>query len=317
LREGQEMRAGRSGATVEHLDAAWPRMRPALRLATGRVVVIAAACAKCATAGFALAGIWLGGAAFAQPIETLPEAWGGRHVDFELPQEVRFLTDDDFPPFNYIDENGNLTGFNIDMARAVCSRLNIVCTIKAQPWDELLALLASGEADAVIASHAITEANRRVASFTDPYYYTPARFVVRSDSELDDITPPGLAERRIGVVKGTAHEAYLRAFFADSVVVTFESDPDARSALRFGKIDALFADGLGLMYWLNGASSRRCCQFRGGVFTETYYFGDGVGIAVARDRGELAAVLSEGIRLARDTGDYEELLLRYFPMSLY
>lgn len=264
-------------------------------------------------------GAWvlLCGWAAAQPVETLPGPWGGRHVDFEWPEEIRFLTDSDFPPFNYLDENGSLTGFNIDMARAVCSTLNIVCTIEAKPWDELLPALASGEADAVIASHAITETNRTEATFTDPYYYTPARFVVRSDSEFDDVTPEGLADRRVGVVKDTAHEAYLREFFARSVIVTFETDSDARSALRFGKIDALFGDGLGLMYWLNGSSSRRCCQFRGGVFTETRFFGEGVGIAVAKDRSKLAAILSEGITLVRNNGDYEELLLRYFPMSLY
>ena len=255
--------------------------------------------------------------ASAQPIEKLPDSWGGRHVDFELPEQVRFLTDNDFPPFNYIDENGNLTGFNIDMARSICDELKIVCRIEAKPWDELLPALAAGEADAVIASHAITEKNRESVTFTDPYYYTPARFVVRSDSDFDEINPTSLGERRVGVVKGTAHEAYLRDLFDKSIIVTFETDDDARSALRFGKIDALFGDGLSLMYWLNGASSRRCCQFRGGVFTETRYFGEGVGIAVAPDRGRLAAILSEGITLARESGDYEELLLRYFPMSLY
>ena len=267
---------------------------------------------------FALA-LWLGSGAagFAQQIEVLPETWGGRHLEDPLPKEIRFLTDSDFPPFNYVDEKGELTGFNIDMARAICSALNIICTIKAQPWDTLLTALEKDEADAIIASHAITEANRQQLAFTDPYYYTPARFVVRSDAEFDDMSPEGLAERRVGVVKGTAHEAYLRDFFAGAVIVTFESDSDARSALRFGKIDALFGDGLGLMYWLNGASSRRCCQFRGGVFTETHYFGEGVGIAVATQDSKLAAVLSEGITLARKNGDYEELLLRYFPMSLY
>lgn len=263
--------------------------------------------------------LWLAtaGLAAAQPIEKLPEPWGGRHIDFDLPQEVRFLTDSDFPPFNYIDENGDLTGFNIDMARAICNALNLACTIRAMPWNELIPALAADEADAVVASHAITVENRREVTFTDPYYYTPARFVVRSDADVDDMTPNALAGRRIGVVKGTSHHAYMREFFTGSAIVTFESDADARSALRFGKIDALFGDGLGLMYWLNGASSRRCCQFRGGVFTETHYFGGGVGIAVAKDESRLAALLSEGIMLARENGDYEELLLRYFPMSLY
>ena len=255
--------------------------------------------------------------ASAQPLETFPAEWGGRLVGDAVPAEVRFLTDSDFPPFNYYDENQNLTGFNVDMARAVCKALNLICTIKPRPWDELADALASGEADAIIASHAITASNRERFAFTDSYYRTPARFVVRSDTNLEALTPEGLEGKRVGVLKDTSHEAYLRDFFPGSVIVTFEGDDDARSALRFGKIDALFGDGLSLMYWLNGASSRRCCQFRGGAYTESRYFGEGVGIAVSKDREELAAILSQGIALMRASGDYEELLLRYFPMSLY
>ncbi|MHA1524010.1 MAG: transporter substrate-binding domain-containing protein, partial [Alphaproteobacteria bacterium] len=183
--------------------------------------------------------------------------------------------------------------------------------------DTLLPALASGEADAVIASHAITAANRKNMQFTDPYYRIPARFVVRSDSTTTKFSPQALADKRIGVVKGTAHEAYLRAFFSAAAIVTFKSDINARSALRFGKIEALFGDGVNLMFWLNGASSRRCCVFRGGAYTESRFFSEGVGIAVANGNDQLAALLSQGLTLARENGDYEELLLRYFPMSLY
>lgn len=282
-----------------------------LRAAAGAVSRLTFAAAT------ALASLVLAVPGIAQPTDTLLATWGGRPLEATPPHEVRFLTDSDYPPFNYYDENGILTGFNIDMANAVCQALNLICTIKPRPWDELFPALKAGEADAVIASHAITASNRDQVAFTDAYYRTPARFVVRSDTVGEDMTPQGLAGKRLGVVKDTSHEAYLRDFFTDSVVVTFETDNDARSALRFGKIDALFGDGLGLMYWLNGASSRRCCQFRGGAFTESRYFGNGVGIAVAPDNGELAALLSKGIEKTRANGDYEELLLRYFPMSLY
>jgi polar amino acid transport system substrate-binding protein len=253
----------------------------------------------------------------AQPLEAYPKTWGGRVVGPEVPSEIRFLTDDDYPPFNYIDEDGKLTGFNIDMARAICSALSLVCTVEPRPWVELIPALEAGEADAIIASLAATEDNRSRLAFTDGYYRSPARFVVRSDSDLEALTPGGLAGRRVGVLQDTAHEAYLRDFFADSVIVTFENHADAQGALRFGKIDALFGDGVSLMFWLNGASSRRCCVFRGGAYTEARYFGDAVGIAVAADRSKLAALLSQGIALAKASGEYEELLLRYFPMSLY
>lgn len=246
-----------------------------------------------------------------------PVVWGGGNADIQSARRLRFYTDSDYPPFNYYDEDGQLTGFNIDMARAICQALKQVCLIEPKPWDELIPALTAGDADAVIASHAITKANRQKMQFSDPYYRMPARFVVRSDSTLAGFTPKALAGKRIGVVKNTAHEAYLRAFFADASIVTFKTDGSARSALRFGKIETLFGDGVNLMFWLNGASSRRCCVFRGGAYTESRFFSEGVGIAVAKGNDQLAALLSQGLNLVRKNGDYEELLLRYFPMSLY
>jgi len=248
--------------------------------------------------------------------ETFTSDWGGRELA-QPGDQIRFLTDSDYPPFNYFDEDAQLTGFNIDVARAVCEALKIVCSIEPRAWDELLPRLEAGDADAVIASLAITAKNRERVQFTDPYYRIPARFVVRSDTDIQSVSPGALSSKRIAVVKGTSHEAYLRSFFTDSTIVTYESETGARSALRFGKVDALFGDGINMMFWLNGASSRRCCAFRGGAYTESRFFTEGVGIAVAKGNDELAALLSKGLARIRKNGSFEELLLRYFPMSLY
>jgi len=252
----------------------------------------------------------------AEDDETVTADWGGRELAPPGGQ-IRFLTDSDYPPFNYFDEDAQLTGFNIDVARAVCEALNIVCSIEPRAWDELLPRLEAGDADAVIASLAITPKTRERVQFTDPYYRIPARFVVRSDTDIQSVSPSALSTKRIAVVKGTSHEAYLRSFFSQSTIVTYESETGARSALRFGKVDALFGDGINMMFWLNGASSRRCCAFRGGAYTESRFFTEGVGIAVAKGNDKLAAILSKGLDRIRKNGSFEELLLRYFPMSLY
>ncbi len=252
----------------------------------------------------------------AEDDDTVTADWGGRELTPPGGQ-IRFLTDSDYPPFNYFDEDAQLTGFNIDVARAVCEALNIVCSIEPRAWDELLPRLEAGDADAVIASLAITPKTRERVQFTDPYYRIPARFVVRSDTDIQSVSPSALSSKRIAVVKGTSHEAYLRSFFSQSTIVTYESETGARSALRFGKVDALFGDGINMMFWLNGASSRRCCAFRGGAYTESRFFTEGVGIAVAKGNDKLAAILSKGLDRIRKNGSFEELLLRYFPMSLY
>ncbi len=120
---------------------------------------------------------------------------------------IRFATSRDYPPFNYLDEEGLLTGFNIDLARAICQELDVTCDFQERRWEELIPALKNGEADAAIASIAVTTQTVGQVNFSDPYYFTPARFVaVRSTGKVD-MSPAGLEGRRIGVVAGTAHEA--------------------------------------------------------------------------------------------------------------
>ena len=230
---------------------------------------------------------------------------------------IRFLTDSDFPPFNYFDEDNVLTGFNVDVARAICLELDAACDIQVRPWAALLPSLAKGEAEAVIASHSATPNALRVADFTDRYYFTPARFAGKRAMAKLDATPEGLEGMRIAVAKGTAHEAYLRAFFRDSTIRVFESVELARDALTTGAADLLFDDGISLAFWLNGTASKACCEFKGGPFAEPKYFGDGIGIAVKRDDAQLKTMINSALKRMRESGRYEELLLRYFPLRVF
>src|SRR5262245_31565874 len=198
-------------------------------------------------------GLLLWGGAATRPNAQAP-AGGAASADPADPQEIprrvaiRFLTDSDYPPFNYYDEDNVLTGFNVDMARAICLELAAACDIQVRPWSELLTALRRGETDAVIASHAVSATALRSVDFSDRYYHTPARFAGKRNIRLD-ATPEGLEGRKIAVAKGTAHEAYLRVFFRDSTIQAFETAELARDALIGGAADVLFDDGIGLAFW--------------------------------------------------------------------
>jgi polar amino acid transport system substrate-binding protein len=241
----------------------------------------------------------------------------GPKPDWSWLTTLRFVTEGDYPPFNYRDEDGTLTGFNVDLARAICRELDVSCEVNAADWEKLIPAVKADEADAVIASLAITPQILEQVDFTDSYYATPAKFVVRNDSKIEDVRPEDLEGFKIGVVKDTAHEAYLRHFFTVSKIVSFASDEEARTALKDNKIDLLFGDAIGLMFWLNGADSQNCCQFRGRGFLEAKYFGEGVGIAVNKGNIKLEEVLNYALARVRASGRMEELMLRYFPLAIY
>lgn len=237
----------------------------------------------------------------------------------ELPKRVaiRFLTDSDFPPFFYNDEEGVLTGFNIDIARGVCLELSVACEIQTRPWADLVGALKRGEADAVIASHTITPQLLAEVDFSDRYYFTPAWLAGRKGGERVIPTPEGLEGKSIGVVKGSPHEAYVRTFFRDSAVASFDSAELARDALADGKVAFLLDDGISLGFWINGSLSRECCELKGGPFVEPKFFGDGIGIMVRKDDPQLKTLINQALRRVRDSGRYEELMLRYFPNRVY
>ena len=232
-------------------------------------------------------------------------------------QTIRFLTSDDFPPFHFAMPDGSLAGFDIDLARAICDDLKIACTIQARRFDTLVAALKAGRGDALIAALANTKASRADLTFTAPYYTTPARFVVPTGSALTAMTPDGLAGHRIGVQAGTAHLAFLQSFFRKAVIETFPDQAALRAGLRQGRVEALFGDGISLSLWLNGTAAEGCCTFRGGPFTESAFFGNGVSIAVGKDNVALRQILDYALdKLARD-GTYTDLYLKYFPIGFY
>ncbi len=230
---------------------------------------------------------------------------------------VRFLTDGDFPPFNYFDEDGILTGFNVDLARALCLEANTSCDIQVRPWDTLIPALHRGDADAVIAGHKISPALVQSVDFTERYFHTPARFAARRDADKIEINPEDLDGKSIAVAKGTAHEAYLKAFFRFSTISEFDSPELAREALMNGEVDFVFDDGISLSFWVVGTASRECCELRGGAYYEPKYFGDGLAIAVSKRDPNLKHLLNEALKRVRESGRYEELVLRYFPNRVY
>ena len=168
---------------------------------------------------------------------------------------IRFLTETDYPPFNYAGPDGNPAGFNVDLARMICEEIKVQCTVQMRRFDTLISALNSNNGDAIIASIAQTPEMRARVDFSDPYYRTPARFVALRNSPIDDVRPEALEGKKIAVVAGTAHEAYLKTLFTEAELRPYPDADAARFALKRGEVDLLFGDGISLAFWLNGTDS--------------------------------------------------------------
>jgi polar amino acid transport system substrate-binding protein len=180
-------------------------------------------------------------------------------------------------------------------------------------FDTLVDALNSNGGDAVIASIAATPDMRKRVDFSDPYYRTPARFVARRN--ILDLRLDALDGKKIGAVAGTAHEAYIKALFTEAALQPYPTTEAARAALKKGEIDLLFGDGVSLAFWLNGTDSANCCEFRGGPYLESRYFGEGVGIAVRRNNDLMRQAFNWALFRLWEKGRFTDLWLRYFPIS--
>ncbi|MBV8835471.1 MAG: transporter substrate-binding domain-containing protein [Alphaproteobacteria bacterium] len=273
---------------------------------------------------------WRAAPAMAQPAQPgaapqpappvpVPGFWDPRRrperPDTSRITQIRFLTEFDYPPFNYAGPDGNPAGFNVELARLICEELKLQCTIQLRRFDTLLQALGENRADAVIASLAVTPETRLRVDFSDPYYRAPARFVARRDNPLPEVVPERVEGKKIAVVARTAHEQYLKAFFTEAELKSYPNMEAAREALRKGEVDLLFGDGVALAFWLNGTESTNCCKFVGGPFTESHYFGEGIGIAVKRGNDTLRLAFNWALFRLWEKGRFTDLWLRYFPIS--
>ncbi len=255
----------------------------------------------------------------ANPIVQVPGFWDPKRrpekPDLSRVNVIRFITEIDYPPFNFAGPDGNPQGFNVDLARLICDELKLPCTIQMRRFETMVSTLNSNQADAAIASIAVTPEMRLKVDFTEPYYRTPARFVAQRNSAIDEPLPEKLEGRKVAVVAGTAHEAYLKTLFTEAELRPYPDASRARAALKNGEVDLLFADSISLAFWLNGTDSENCCSFRGGPFMDSRYFGEGIAIGVRRGNDTIRLALNWAMFRVWEQGKFTDLWLRYFPIS--
>ena len=230
---------------------------------------------------------------------------------------IRFMTTVDFPPFNFIDQSGKLSGFHVDLAREICRELNVLerCQIEALPYKDLMTALGKGDGDVIAAGLRVTPELRQEASLSRPFMQLPARFVTSvGQTKLTD--PSLLKAGEVGVVTGTAHEAMLAAFFPGAKPRTFPKRDDALGALKKGEVKAVFGDGLQLAFWLESADAAGCCRFLGGPYYSRAILGDGLTLVTRKDAPLIAQAMNAALLALSRNGRLNQIYLRYFPHGL-
>lgn len=228
---------------------------------------------------------------------------------------IRFLADEDFPPFSYRNGAGALTGYSVALVGAMCDAQGLSCQFAAKPWDELLPTLKAGKADVLISGHRLTPALLEQADATRPYFRPLARFAVLKDTPLAEASQRALAGKRIGVVAASVHEAWLKENFRLSVLRPFPDLAEAQKALRQGSVDALFADWAALSFWVVSPASDGCCRLADGSYAQAESLSPGLSLIIRKDAGPLRGLLDHGLDEMESSGASAGIFRRFFPES--
>ena len=225
-------------------------------------------------------------------------------------EKLRIATTGGYPPFNYADEAGEMTGFDVDIARALCAELGAECEVVVEEWERLIPELRAGSFDAIAASMSITEKRRQLVSFTERYYSNVVRFVALKGSGFD---PADAAGKTIGAARATISADWLKANLADTATINlYAEQQEMYGDLVAGRLDAMFGDGLGSYAWLQGPEGA------GFAFVgEGYRLDEGIGIAVRQEDASLLSRLNGALEAILANGTYEQINAHYFPFSIY
>ena len=225
-----------------------------------------------------------------------------------LKDEVVVATEAAFAPFEYYDEKDRgLTGFDVDLIRAVAKEIGYKnCTIKHMDFDALIPADNSEKADMVISAMTITENRKRVVLFSQPYYKSGLAFIVRKD--VNDVKQfEDLKGKAIAVQQDTTGAVYAEKLKdMGAVIKAFDTNDRALVELKNGKVDAVVCDLPVLQYFLKHGGSA-CARLVGNPLTAEEY-----GIAVAKKKPEMEKAVNQALDTLKKNGTYDKIYEKWF-----
>jgi len=237
----------------------------------------------------------------------------------ELPEpkwfEIKIASEGARPPYNFL-ENNELAGFEIDLGRALCQHMEIKCQFVTQDWDSMIPGLLDHQYDAIMAALEISDEAREKITFSDPYLRMPSAFVGDKKDEFKDLTPKGLAGKKIGVVAGGTHEAYVQDIFSKSEVRTFANFEDAILDLSEDRIDLVMGDKDEATNFLGTNKEGSCCKIIADVPRDPAYFGEGIAVGLRKGDKELKAMFNKALADVKADGTFAAIESKYFKFPI-
>lgn len=228
---------------------------------------------------------------------------------------VRFGMDAAYPPFESVNSKGEIVGFEVDYARALCERMKVTCTFQNQDWDGIIPSLMAGKFDVIFSSMNITEARAKQVLFSDMYYATPPVIATSADNKSNDISPKALTGKTIGTQSSTIHANYLERFYKDSDIKLYPTQDEPNQDLASGRLDYVVGDGLVTKAFID-KQGHGCCRIVATIARVPGIHGPGVGAAFRPGDTDLRDMFNRAIAELDADGTYKKIEAKYFDVDI-
>ena len=225
-----------------------------------------------------------------------------------MADKIRIGTEGAYPPFNMVDKSGKVTGFDVEIAKALCKKMGADCTIVTQDWDGIIPGLMARKYDAIVASMSITAERMKAVDFTDHYYSNSLRLIAKKGAGIDPIDLKG---KTLGAQRATIAADHAAKMNGKKVNL-YDTQENAYLDLASGRVDVLVTDMLPGYDWLKSAQGKGF-EFAG----DNIDINDKIGIAVRKNSGKLRGRLNRALKEILADGTYKRINARYFPFSIY
>ena len=229
------------------------------------------------------------------------------------PKTIKIATEGAYPPWNYVDANGKLAGWDIEIANALCKSMGAECTIAAQAWDGIIPALNAGKFDAIVAQMSMTPKRMEQVDFTIKYTENTTRFGTKKGT-VTDISPAALKGKTIGVQRGAAQRPWLEENKYENIRL-YETTEAVELDLIAGRVDIMVQGTATSVLGFFKKPESKDFEFvgpelKGGTL------GAGAGIAIRKTDGALKECFNTAIRAIRKSGEYDAITSRYVNFKL-
>lgn len=221
---------------------------------------------------------------------------------------LRIASEGAYPPFNNVNANGELIGFDIDIANALCAEMQRECEIVAQDWDGIIPGLVNDKYDAIIASMSITEERLQAIDFTNPYYSNYLSVIAADDTTLTQET---LGDAPVGAQRSTIGSQWAEDTLGSRADIRlYDTLPATMSDLQAGRIGSAIVDFLPAAAWVEENDGYN-------LVGERIDISDKIGIGVRKGDAELTSAFNAALDAIREKGTYEDISVEYFGVDIF